>query len=245
MEKRSIEFLQMMFVKNYPFDESYLSENLYISYDSVSAIKYDYKNVVNVTKKYNSLEVSKITSKELQEGYIEVKAFFSVKDDINYYNFVRIIYSDERIMDVLVYNLGDSKNINKVNEKQTYYANIFFKDNNKYKFDDKELKKIEDLVDDRNYVVGYLDNEMFKIIKADDDFYGIISYEEYDYENKYQNYLDAILSKDVSVLFHKALLNDDKFKLKLYQKDKSVIYMDLLINRLEYNKNPYYVLIIE
>jgi hypothetical protein len=181
------KYLDVLFLKNYPFDEELLSNSLFISFDKLSALRLEYKMVVDSIKKYNSYEIKYINNKELNEGYEEEKYILLIDDK---YFFVRLVLSDKKLYDVLIYTVDDLDKI----------LRIFFSS-----FEYKITKEVEDKLNEKGirFLID-LSKDGYYILKANSEFYEAMMYEDWDFYNKYLNKLklkmenkDILLSSNI------------------------------------------------
>lgn len=189
------KYLEQFFLKETEFDENILSNNLFISFDHISALRKEYLEVISLTKKYDRLEIVKSNIRDLGAGFQQ--GLFIVKlNDINL--FLRLILSDSLITDVLIYSINDMEFINKV----------FF---NTLELDvPQEFKEFLSL--NKAVVIVLNENEKYKLLKANSNFYDYIKYEDWDFNNKYQNVLNTKLE---------GLL--DLNELRIYRSDNKLI----------------------
>lgn len=181
------KYLDVLFLKNYPFDEELLSNSLFISFDKLSALRLEYKTVVDSIKKYESYEIKYTNNKELNEGYEEEKYIILI-NDIHY--FVRLVLSDKKLYDVLIYTIDDLDKI----------LRIFFSS-----FEYKITSDVEDKLNEKGirFLID-LSKDGYYILKANSKFYNTMMYEDWDFYNKYLNKLklkmenkDILLSSNI------------------------------------------------
>ena len=188
-------YLDYLLIKNIEFNEDILSNSLFISFDNISALRKDYKDVVSEIKIYESYNIIKSDVRVLQEGY-EQGLFVINSDDKDL--FLRIVLSDKLIYDVLIYTINDMDLINRVffNKKDISIPSEF----------------IDMLDNNKSVIILNKENEQYRILKANPRFYELIKYEDWDYANKYQN-----------VLNQKAVDTIELDNLVLYQSDNKII----------------------
>lgn len=189
------KYLDYLLIKDIEFNEGILSNSLFISFDNISALRKEYKDVVSQIKKYTSYNIIKSDVRVLQEGY-EQGLFVINTDEKDL--FLRIVLSDKLIYDVLIYTINDMDLINRV----------FFS-----KKDISIPSEFIDMLDsNKSIIILKKENEQYRILKANPRFYELIKYEDWDYANKYQN-----------VLNQKAVDLIELDNLVLYQSDNNII----------------------
>lgn len=188
------KYIKQLFIKNIKLEEEILSPSLYISFDKYSALRGDYKIVLNEIKKYNNINIIKSDIRALQEGYEQ--GLFILNLDGNLL-FLRLILSDKLIYDSLIYTIDNIDLINK----------IFFS-KEEIQINDKFLNFLNL---DKSVVILNDESQKYRILKANKAFYNKIKYEDWDYANKYQNVLNQ------------KMINTDLNHLKLYQSDNNII----------------------
>lgn len=200
------QYLDLLLIENINIEDKYLSNSLFISFDKVSALRKDYKNVVSLLKKYNSYEILKQNIRRLHEGYSQ--GLFIIKlMDKNI--FIRLVLSNAEIYDALVYTIKDMDFINRVF------------------FSTKEISIPNEYLDKLNnkkavVILNKEDND-YRILKANPRFYELIKYEDWDFDNKYQN-----------VLNQKAIDSIDLNQLRLYRSDNTPIIIECDYENKEY-----------
>lgn len=205
------KYLDALFLKDLKFDEELLSNNLFISFDNFSALRLDYKVVVDKLKLYDNYEVKHINNKELNEGYEEEKYVLLIDDK---YYFVRLVLSDKRLYDVLVYTVLDLDKILRI-----FFTSFEFKltDNILEKLNEKGVRFLIDLSKDGYY-----------IIQANKDFYDMMMYEDWDFYNKYLNKLklkmnDVDIVKSNNLILYKSDSNPYVLNYDLEYMNENVI----------------------
>lgn len=188
------KYLKQLFIKNIKLEEEILSPSLYISFDKYSALRGDYKVVLNEIKKYININIIKLNIRTLQENYEQ--GLFILDLDGNLL-FLRLILSDKLIYDALIYTINNIDLINK----------IFFS-THEIQINDIFLNFLNL---DRSVVILNDENQKYRILKANKAFYNKIKYEDWDYANKYQNVLNQKMK------------NNDLKHLELYQSDNNII----------------------
>ena len=189
------KYLDVLLLKNNEFDESLLSNSLFISFDKLSALRLDYKVVVDKLKVFDNYEILNTNNKELNEGYEEEKYILLIND---IYYFVRLVLSDKKLYDVLFYTIDDLDKI-----KRIFFSSFEYKitDDVEEKLNEKGIRFLIDLSKDGYY-----------IIKANEEFYDMMMYEDWDFYNKYLNKLKLKMN-DVDIL--------NSNSLTLYKSDNS------------------------
>ncbi len=167
--------LDMLFLKNVKLDKS-VFRNMYYSSDKSSFAGMDL-NILSENKKYDKYEILKDILKDIGECHQEYMAFIKLKDKTY---FIRILKdNDQKIYDILMYLINDSKDLKK-------YDSIFFKD----------YIKIPKELEDINKTIIYINNHI-NIIKNAKYFTSYLGYEDWDYKNKCLNMIDVSLTKNV------------------------------------------------
>jgi hypothetical protein len=203
------KYLDALFLSDYKFEEDILSSNLFISFDSLSALRKDYKNILDKIKVNDCFEIKYINNKELNEGYEEEKYILLIN---NVYYFVRLVLSDKKLYDVLIYTVDDLDK----------YLRIFFS-HYEYKITDDVEKKLEE--DGIRFLID-LSKDGYYIIKANKAFYNMMMYEDWDFYNKYLNKLKLKMNS-TDILLSK--------NLTLYKSDSSSYYLNYEIDRINDN----------
>ena len=211
------KYLDVLFLKDYTLDESIFSNNLFISFDNHSALRLDYNEVLKYIKIFNGYEIKYTNNKELNEGYEEEKYILLIND---IYYFVRIVLTDKKLYDVLVYTIDD---VDK-------YLRIFFS-HYEFKLTNDVLEKlnckgVRFLID--LYKDGYY------IIKANDEFYNTMMYEDWDFYNKYLNkltlkmdYADIVNSS--YIILYKSDNSSYKLNYEIEYMNKNIILVKELV----------------
>lgn len=200
------QYLDLLLIENINIEDKCLSNSLFISFDKVSALRKDYKNVVSLLKKYNSYEILKQNIRSLHEGYSQ--GLFIIKlMDKNI--FIRIVLSNAEIYDVLVYTIKDMDFINRV-----FFSTKEISIPNEY---------LDKLDNKKAVVILNKENNDYRILKANPRFYELIKYEDWDFDNKYQN-----------VLNQKAIDSIDLNQLRLYRSDNTPIIIECDYENKEY-----------
>ncbi len=195
-----LNWLEMLFLVNEEFNDSYLAENLYISFSKISALRADYFKVIEKIKVHNKIEIIISKEKKLPELHKEYVAIINA--DEKTYLIRLIIVKDTSLSDVLIYDLLDENDITK-------YKNIFFKEDDSSKISDEitsEINKISEA-----FVVVIDENNHLKMIGETSSFVGLLGYEDWDYNNKYENYLDS------------SILSEDLLKIKGFKEKESIV----------------------
>lgn len=203
------KYLDALFLNSINFDEELLSNNLFISFDSLSALRKDYKIVLEKTKTNNNYEIKYTNNKELNEGYEEEKYILFIN---NVYYFVRLVLCEKKLYDVLIYTVDDLEK----------YLRIFFS-HYEYKITEDVEEKLEEkgirfLID--------LSMDGYYILKANKEFYNVMMYEDWDFYNKYLNKLNLKMSQ-TDILSSTNLI--------LYKSDNNPYYLNYEIEHI--NKN--------
>ena len=188
------KYIKQLFINNIKLEEEILSPSLYISFDKYSALRGDYKIVLNEIKKYNNINIIKSDIRALQEGYEQGLFILDLDWELL---FLRLILSYKLIYDSLIYTIDNIDLINK----------IFFS-KEEIKINDKFLNFLNS---DKSVVILNDENQKYRILKANKAFYNKIKYEDWDYANKYQNVLNQ------------KMINTDLNHLELYQSDNNII----------------------
>ncbi len=216
-------FLDNLFLNNKDFNEEILSESFLATINGKSYLRLEYRQFLDLVKKYNNYELINERLLHVGEDYLEYN--FIVKLDTDEY-FYRIIYQENnKISDILVYNLIS-------NELKIYYENIFLQK-------EIELLTIEEkeLIDNKMMVAYLKENNHFKLIYHTTKFLNLVGYEDWDYLNKHQNYLDAILLKDdFTILLNP--INDCTITLN---GQKGIINLKVKITQSINNKNIFFI----
>ncbi len=194
------KFLDIVLLKNVDIVESDLSSSLYLSYDNISALRKEYMDVLNVLKIYNSYEIIDTNNKELSEGYDEEKYIVNVGNKLL---FIRIVTTFNTLYDLLVYTIDDIEKIKR----------IFFSDK-QFVMTDEILKKLEGT---KARVLLDLSKDGYFFINANEAFYNLIKFEDWDYKNKHQNQLkqrmdDIDLIRNNKVILYR--IDDTKVELE-------------------------------
>lgn len=187
------KILDLLFIKDEPINEAIFCENLFASYDKLSALRADYKTILEQTKIYNNYHIIKMRTNILQEGYKEYLTIIKVSDKNLFIRIITITEDTEKIYDFLIYSLNDES-------KYHYYENIFFKQ--LYTFDFEKFAL--DLKTPKTCIFKYEQGHL-KIQKANESFYQFINYEDWDFENKHQNCLEVLIKEDPIALINEQI----------------------------------------
>lgn len=223
--------LELLFKKNMELEDIF-SENLYISFDKNSALRMDYYKVLDLIKVSNIVEIVISKEKKLPEKHKEYLCI--IQTDIARYFTRIIIINDKYISDVLVYSINNEDDFNK-------YKNIFFKEDNEQAIIDFITKDLPKDLSIR--VIVKYDKNHLKLIGKTADFLEILGYEDWDYNNKFENYLDSSIVKDDYELLINNLSRD------VFTQDIKFIcnggkIKQILLRAIKRNVNgvPYYIL---
>ena len=105
------KYIKQLFINNIKLEEEILSPSLYISFDKYSALRGDYKIVLNEIKKYNNINIIKSDIRALQEGYEQGLFILDLDGELL---FLRLILSYKLIYDSLIYTIDNIDLINKI-----------------------------------------------------------------------------------------------------------------------------------
>lgn len=190
--------LDELLLTNIKFNEDNLSNNLYISFDLFSALRKDYKLVLEHVKVYDSYEILKEKKTILDENYVE--ELYLVKTNYDKL-FVRIIREENLINDILVYTYNNDLE----------FINSFFEED-EIKIPHKLVKMFDEA---KMALILIRENNKYKILTASISFYKAIKYESFDYANKFLNILDDNMES--------LSINDSLVKLNMYDSLKNVV----------------------
>ncbi len=189
--------IKQLFIKSEEIKVAF-AENLFISLDKVSALKADYEKVLNLIKVYNNLEVLNFRHKELTDFCLEDVAIVKCDNSIM---FVRLVIMHDEVADVLVYTLNGDNDI-------IYYKNIFFKEGTYYP--STEMISIYKENKNTDVMFIYEDNHI-KLVHKTGAFLKLINYEDWDFENKFSNCLDLMMT-DCNIYKY---LDKDSFEIEI------------------------------
>ena len=186
-----------IFLKDTILEESLLSPSLYISFDNYSALRKDYIDVLKHIKIFDNISIVKSNERDLNEGY-QQGLYIINTGDTNY--FIRLILSDGFIYDILIYKINDMNLINNVffNQKEVAIPPTF-------------LEKLSIL---KPVLILSKENNKYKLLKANKQFFDTIKYEDWDFSNKYLDELNQIA-------LNQEILNLNQ--ISLYQSDNNLI----------------------
>lgn len=194
------KFLDMVLLRSINILDSDLSSSLYLSYDNISALRKEYMDVLGKLKIYDSYEIVDINNKELSEGYDEEKYIVKVDGKLL---FIRIVTTFNTLYDILVYTIDDIDKIRRIffSDKQFLMTNEILN-----KLNSSKARVLLDLSKDGYY-----------FIKANEAFYNLIKFEDWDYKNKHQNQLkqrmdDIDLIRNDKVILYR--IDDTKVELE-------------------------------
>lgn len=204
-----IKYINQLLLKTESFNENLLSSSLFISFDKVSALRHDYIKVVEKIKIFENFEVLNKDERVLQEGY-EQGLYIIEANNIKL--FIRLILSDKQIYDVLIYTITDMGLIKRVffNKEEIIIPELFLNNLN--------LDKIVLILnkEDSNY----------KILKANDNFYKSIKYEDWDFNNKYRNIINPKVVGQLANLSSFSMYQSDgqviEFSFEILNKDNII-----------------------
>lgn len=173
------KLIEQLFIKDKKLDTSFLHDSLYISFDEFSALRTDYMDVVKKLKKHTYYQIIKNKQSVLSEGYSQ--GLFIIKIESAYY-FVRLILSDGKMYDALVYSIVDMDLI----------LRVFFS-----KIEEVIPSDLNGVNEEKIFVIIKIVGRQYKIVKASSKFYEMIGYEDWDFANKFENNLKEIMEQEL------------------------------------------------
>lgn len=185
--KRILDFL---FIKDATIRKEDFT-NLFFSYDNISFVGYDEKRLFEL-KKYDSYQVLIEAEKKLVRDCAEYKAIVAFDDKRV---FIRCITENDLFCDIMIYSCDSIELMKK-------YQRIFF----------CKGMELDDYLMSKKSLILTIKNNHAYIVKNGYSLLNLIGYDDTDFENMKQNYLDlAIVGNDFLDLLKENICFNDEY----------------------------------